>query len=61
VAGWASNLADGSVEVVARGTPSQLSELDALLARGPGSARVDAVERVHYQHQIDESIGFEIK
>jgi acylphosphatase len=43
--GFARNLADGSVEVVATGTPEALDALAAWLRSGPPLARVDRVER----------------
>ncbi|HEY6941055.1 acylphosphatase [Dokdonella sp.] len=45
LAGWAKNLADGRVEVVASGDSAALDELERWLRRGPPGARVDAVER----------------
>ncbi len=43
--GYASNLADGRVEVLACGTPKSIEALAAWLQHGPPLARVDAVER----------------
>lgn len=43
VTGYAKNLADGSVEVVACGSDDALAELEKWLQHGPPSARVDAV------------------
>lgn len=42
--GYARNLDDGSVEVLAVGQGAALGELRAWLAVGPPAARVDAVE-----------------
>jgi len=42
--GWASNESDGSLRVVAEGTPSALDELERHLAKGPPGAEVDNVE-----------------
>ena len=43
--GWVRNLDDEqSVELVAEGPSARLDEFEALLARGPGSARVERVE-----------------
>ena len=42
--GWVRNRADGSVEVVAEGTPEQLAELIQFLNKGPESAFVSRVE-----------------
>lgn len=41
--GYARNLADGSVEVLACGEAAALDELGRWLRRGPPAARVDAV------------------
>ena len=43
--GFARNLADGSVEVVATGDITALDALTAWLQSGPPLARVDQVER----------------
>ena len=44
LAGYARNLPDGTVEVVARGPEEAIRELVAYLHRGPAPARVDGVE-----------------
>jgi acylphosphatase len=44
LSGTVRNLPDGSVEVMARGTPGALAELEAALKRGPMAARVERVE-----------------
>jgi len=41
--GFVRNLADGSVEVLAHGTPASLEELRRWLHRGPELALVDSV------------------
>jgi acylphosphatase len=41
--GWARNLADGRVEVVANGRPRDVDTLCAWLHEGPALARVDQV------------------
>jgi len=45
LAGYASNLADGRVEVVACGEETALARLEDLLRSGPANARVTSVER----------------
>src|ERR1700687_60251 len=44
IAGWVRNDPDGSVEVLAMGTPEQLAGLRSRLQEGPRAARVDDVE-----------------
>src|SRR6266404_7878804 len=44
IAGWVRNDPDGSVEVLAIGTPEQLAGLRSRLREGPRAARVDDVE-----------------
>jgi len=45
LAGYARNLADGRVEVVAEGEVDALAQLEQWLHEGPSAARVDHVER----------------
>ena len=42
--GWAQNLPDGKVEVVAEGADETLAELELLLRQGPSRAQVDSIE-----------------
>ena len=52
LAGYARNLADGRVEVVATGSEAAaLARLEALLRSGPAHARVDSVDA---QDQADD-------
>ena len=44
IAGYAINLPDGNVEVLACGRPAAVDELQAWLHRGPPMARVSRVE-----------------
>jgi acylphosphatase len=44
VRGYARNLADGRVEVLASGTPEQISELRAWLHQGPRFSEVRTVD-----------------
>ena len=46
IAGWVRNNADGSVEVLAQGSPEQLAALHARLREGPRAARVDDIETI---------------
>lgn len=57
--GFARNLADGAVEVVARGDPHVLDELQRYLATGPRLASVEAVESIDVPHDIDLPNSFE--
>jgi len=59
VKGWVRNKADGSVEVVAEGTPSQLEVLIQFLNKGPESASVSRVE-TDWLTATDEFADFQI-
>lgn len=43
--GYAKNLADGRVEIVAEGAPAEVDTLLSYLAKGPPGARVDTLEK----------------
>lgn len=58
--GHARNLNDGSVEVVVRGEPASLSELEALLGVGPAHAQVSGVERSEIQDEEIKYKSFEV-
>ena len=58
--GWAKNLDDGSVEVVADGTGEQLGKLETALRRGPSLARVDGVEKTDLSHRMDIPKTFDV-
>jgi acylphosphatase len=47
ISGWAKNLSDGRVEVVARGTPDAVESLTEWLWKGPPAARVSSVLAEH--------------
>lgn len=59
VVGFARNLADGGVEVVARGDSHVLDELERYLMTGPRLASVDAVENIDVPHDMDWPNSFE--
>jgi acylphosphatase len=61
LSGWAENLPDGRVRVVARGNAGAIEQLDAALRRGPRLASVAHVERNTYQHEVDDIKTFEIR
>ena len=54
--GYAKNLPDGRVEVVACGDAAAVDELEQWLRQGPPAARVDDV--VRHEHSIDVPVGF---
>jgi acylphosphatase len=54
LAGYARNLGDGRVEVVASGTDGEsINRLESLLRAGPAHAQVDRVER---HDEVDEPV-----
>lgn len=59
VTGWVRNRVDGSVEVVAEGTPRQLETLIQFLNTGPQSASVSRVE-IDWLAATDEFADFQI-
>ncbi len=54
--GWAQNLDDGRVEVLATGTPAALNELAAWLRRGPPMANVHELEMLTLEPAEVESV-----
>ena len=52
IRGYACNLRDGRVEIVAEGDAAALVALEAWLRRGPIGARVDALERADYAEVV---------
>jgi len=61
LAGWARNLGDGRVEVVARGEDPELSALERDLQQGPSHANVAAVEKSEIQDDVIDSSSFSIR
>jgi acylphosphatase len=59
LSGYAKNLADGRVEVMASGSGAALAELEEWLREGPPGARVASVERAAMPEQILR--GFQTK
>ena len=55
--GYARNVADGSVEVLASGDAAALDELQRWLHIGPPAARVQSVQRVESAESMNE--GFQ--
>lgn len=58
--GYARNLSDGRVEVVAEGPEARLSDLKAWCEDGPPEARVDSVD-VTAQEPTGEFTGFAVR
>ena len=52
--GWAKNLPDGRVEVIAAGDGAAMEDLAAWLREGPPMARVEDLERLPAR---DEEVG----
>lgn len=59
IRGYAKNLGGGDVEVLAIGTPEQLSELAGLLRQGPRWSDVRHVE--DREAAVESASGFEIR
>jgi acylphosphatase len=58
--GYARNLRDGSVEVLAQGTKPNLERLLALLQRGPAAAEVNEV-RTQWGQPTEHLSGFHVR
>jgi acylphosphatase len=61
VSGFVRNLSDGNVEVCAWGALPALEALELALARGPGGARVEYVDKQDIPHDIERLNSFEIR
>ncbi|MFZ5625606.1 MAG: acylphosphatase [Gemmatimonadota bacterium] len=59
--GFVENLPDGSVRVVARGSPAALAAIEAELNHGPRSAIVRRLDRREISDEIDLPNPFEIR
>lgn len=57
VTGWAKNLPDGSVEVLACGADEAVAQLCAWLREGPPQARVTTVQCVEVEWQVHDSFA----
>lgn len=60
LAGWARNLPDGGVEVVAAGDDEAVERLVAWCRQGPPSARVATVERTDHDAHLPPD-GFDVR
>ncbi len=61
LAGWARNLPDGTVEVVARGTDDQLASLEIALQEGPPRSVVTDIERQEVPDDPNLPKSFDIR
>jgi acylphosphatase len=59
--GWAQNLADGRVEVVAEGSDEALTELESLLRQGPSHAQVERIDITELPPSAVGRSGFDIR
>ncbi len=59
--GYAANLVDGSVEVVASGKTEALDRLEAALSHGPSAARVISVDKSVISHEVQLPNIFDIR
>jgi acylphosphatase len=59
VTGWARNLADGRVEVVAEGEPGAVAALEGWCQEGPSGAIVHAVEAS--DEPVEGLSGFQVR
>ncbi len=59
--GLVRNLTDGSVEVIAAGTPEALAALEQALGEGPRLARVRRVEKSEVPHELPIPNDFHIR
>ncbi len=53
IKGSAVNRSDGSVQVIAKGTPEAVKELKVWLTQGPEMALVENVEEVDIENQLE--------
>ena len=61
IRGYAKNLVDGSVEVVAEGNEGQLAMMEQALREGPSFGRVDEVLKSVSEVSADRFTGFTIR
>lgn len=59
--GYARNLPDGRVEVVATGEETALARLEELIRSGPSHARVERVERTDHAGEPVPARSFDIR
>lgn len=61
LSGWARNLPDGRVEVVAQGDGAALTRLEGALEMGPSHSRVTNVEKYEISDDVIDVSRFEIR
>jgi len=61
LSGWAQNLSDGRVEVVASGSDDALAGLEGVLRLGPSRARVTALDITELPPAAVGRSGFDIR
>jgi acylphosphatase len=61
IRGFARNLPDGSVEVLAQGTPEAVQALRHWLSKGPQFARVDEVQEAPLNTELSLPAEFETR
>ncbi|HXE58278.1 MAG TPA: acylphosphatase [Gemmatimonadales bacterium] len=59
--GYARNLGDGRVEVVASGSPAGLQALEQLLRTGPAHARVTGIDSSDVSDEVWQHKSFDIQ
>ena len=60
VTGWARNLADGRVEVLAQGTPQSLDKMQEMLEEGCTLSAVENVDKSDVTSEVGTFKSFEI-
>ncbi len=61
VDGWAVNTPAGTVEIVAKGEPDALKQLEAAVAQGPSGAIVKSVTELAAVLEDEVQDGFEVR
>lgn len=59
--GWAVNTSSGTVEIVARGEPEALKQLEAAVAQGPPGAIVKSVTELAAVPEDEIREGFDVR
>ena len=59
IKGWIRNTDDGTIEILAQGSESQLSEFERWCRTGPPVAKIDSVEKEDME--CGECVCFEVR